>query len=183
MSEFKDFIIHKGKHYGGYLINLLGFKFPLHPFPYFYDKKFKQKVSIIFKDASYVIEDDDKYDINKLFGLGFGWNHHDNSVRFGWLWNDVKKYVEVYYYWYDEKIRQYERVQYSFYEGIEYKFEIVLNDNNWAMMNIYDFRDKVIGSKIIRNIDVKKFGAHLYPYFGGNKTAPKDIVISIKKLE
>ncbi len=41
--------------------------------------------------------------INKLYGCGFGFNHHKNSWRLGWKYNFNKKYhFWIYAYIYDE---------------------------------------------------------------------------------
>ena len=41
--------------------------------------------------SKYDLKDEDQLDVNKVGGIGFGFNHHDNSIRLGWNNNIYNK--------------------------------------------------------------------------------------------
>jgi len=93
-------------------------------------------------------------DINKLIGWSdCSASHLDNSIRFGWRWlNDS---LEIHWF----------------------KHEYELTISTW------DYKLSVDGTyvHVPRNCPEQYRRYQLYPYFGGNETAPHDIKIKIKK--
>ena len=128
------------------------------------------------ESCKYDLFDNDQLDINKLFGLSDCWSyHHRHSARIGWRWSEDIDRFEVFAYWYNHKIWhgfQFELIA----ELLPYenqKFKIVLDS--------YKYRFYV-GDTDILNVPRSKGCKHglkymLFPYFGGNETAPHDMTI------
>lgn len=130
-----------------------------------------------------LLDSENQYDINKIYGYGFGFNHHWNSIRIGWTWNLHTKKVDVYAYCYNEGVRDYSLIhscgcaaklmfdinRVKFAEG--YKWVIVIVENNISYTKYVD-----------APINPANWGFRLFPYFGGQDTAPHDIEIKIKEL-
>ncbi len=117
-------------------------------------------------------------DINKLFGLSYGW-HHKNSIRFGWRCNGDRISILAYMYRDDERVNEWDENIYI--EDIdinkEYSFEISFGDGNF-LLAIFD-KDKLIGTTILKAGNLYPLGYYLNPYFGGDEKAPHDISIKI----
>lgn len=151
------------------------------------------KRNIFFKfkldsSCSYLILDNDRFDINKIYGIGWG-NHLSNSFRIGY--NCISKdRFQIYAFWHN-------------YGLIHFKPLITCTINQWVTCNISFLYDEsrilgYVGKEPIKedmedlgeigNIDINfvypdiKWGYWLYPYFGGNKTALHDTKIEIKNL-
>jgi len=129
----------------------------------------------------YRIPDEDQADINKLGGLGYGFNHHENSFRIGWRWNIKTKRIELFAYCYIDGERDYTiiydcsdtaRLKFDirrvwFTEG--YKWVIHINENMITCMRYVAAPQRL-----------PDYGFKLYPYFGGNQAAPHDIEIKLE---
>jgi hypothetical protein len=125
----------------------------------------------------YQLEGEDQEDINKLFGYSIGFDHHYDSARFGWFYKEGK--VHLYSYVYDKGHRTYD-------------FLCKIELNKVYSLSIFAFRDywefDVSSSGRINSIfQVRrksrfKMGYKLWPYFGGNNTAPHDIKIEMTKI-
>lgn len=160
----KTYTIKKGEHRSG-----LHFGFT-----------FGNKVcfSAIFDESCiYELEGNGKYDINKLFGMSTSYHHHKNSCRFGWRCVDGEN-IEILAYTYvnsarlDSEVIGTVKPNESFYASIRvYNDKYVYNFNNEKLLEV-------------DNTDGRKwwFKYKLYPYFGGNKTAPNEMKIKMKKL-
>lgn len=119
----------------------------------------------------------DQFDINKLVGFSSGFDHHMDSARFGWRYSNSK--IELIAYCYVNNRRICESI-----------CKIELNKNTLiSIEDIGDFYDfKVIThvnrfhKRISKNTRSGKFkkGLKLWPYFGGNQTAPHDIQIKLE---
>jgi len=122
----------------------------------------------------------DDYDQNKLTGIGYGLNHHGNSVRLTWVPDfTVNGRIKISGYTYDEKsaspqfaIREITTVQVGqpcevCIEVQGNKYSITVNGVNVMMDNLHPDPNLCF---------------RLYPYFGGNNTAPQDMVIDIDYL-
>jgi len=127
------------------------------------------------KACLYHLDGADTLDINKLFGIGNGINHHNNSVRIGWRCVDNQN-IELVTYLYINKIRQEEIIL------------SVIKPEEKVMCQILFIDKQVIITTTSINVtktavlDVKKqlFGFLLWPYFGGNNTAPREMKIELK---
>ena len=138
----------------------------------------KTKYEVIFSEnCLYKFNDVDDYDINKLFGLSFGF-HHNNSIRFGWNTDGDK--IGIYAYCYNSG----ERIVYkitSLPTNITNSFEINVY-NDFYQLSIYNKMSNSVTTWTINKPQTPKWGYRLFPYFGGNKCAPHDMEIHMKKI-
>lgn len=170
MKNVKTFKILHGKHSSG-----------THFKPHIW-KDGIQKYVTFDKSAIYQFKTDDQYDINKLFGLSYGM-HHTNSVRFGWRsLGDYSSKIEILAYCYVDGKRVDEDGTNLFIAMVninrEYRYQINVNDNNY-LLSIHDDKNEMVGQKFISHNKLPFWGYTLYPYFGGNRTAPHNITIKL----
>jgi len=114
-------------------------------------------------------------DVNKLFGFSDCDTHHqENSARFGWAWNGKGMVLYAYAYVNRERfIKTLATV--SLYQPV--------NCSIRAEGNQYYFRVNNLVDSLPRHCsDYNGSRYRLYPYFGGDETAPHDISIKIKEL-
>jgi hypothetical protein len=118
---------------------------------------------------------ENQYDINKLYGFSDNnTDHHQYSARFGWRWSD--KALRLFAYIYNK--------------GVVTSKELSTVDIG-AEINCFI---KVTADKYLFGVDgtitdlprmsttEKAKGYQLYPYFGGDESAPHQIDIWIKNL-
>lgn len=130
----------------------------------------------------YQLDGSDKYDINKLFGMSTSWYHHKNSCRFGWRCIDGEN-IEILAYVYVDGVRQ-------TYLDSQILGTVKPNQKFYASININKDKDKYLfnfDNNSFIEVDYKPakifpFKYKLYPYFGGNKTAPHDMEIKITHM-
>jgi len=121
------------------------------------------------------IKPENQYDINKLYGFSdCSTIHHENSARFGWRWNG--RAIEIHAYWYNDSIR-YDKFLDTVSIGNTHEFSIKLLPEQYGfeIKKETRFVPRHCGSAITE-------GYQLFPYFGGDETAPHDISIRIKEL-
>ena len=112
-------------------------------------------------------------DINKLFG--FSWNtfdHHDNSVRFGWRYNNILGKIEIFKYCYKNGVRVA-----TWLKAIDLNQTIELKLQVSGTICYF-----VIGNSFIDSIDMEQnfnYGVKLRPYFGGNTPAPHTMTLRL----
>jgi hypothetical protein len=114
-------------------------------------------------------------DINKLHGMSdCNTPHQSNSARFGWRWYAQRLEIWAYAYVNNERkftfitavaINAYSQYELSFIDS-EYVFKV--ND---------------VSVKLPRFCNLDASGYKLYPYFGGDETAPHEITIRIEEIE
>ncbi|HKP31203.1 MAG TPA: hypothetical protein VJT83_00670 [Chitinophagaceae bacterium] len=159
---FKEFIIPKGEHYAN------GSEYrELHinaiSFTAIFDSSCIYSTSKVSNSG----------DVNKLYGFSDGNTpHHENSARFGWLWNGQA--LEVYAYCYSNSKREIKLLG-----TVPIGKEIDMSINIHPSEYVFFLNGK---SEIMqRNItsDVAN-GYQLYPYFGGDEVAPHEIKILIR---
>ncbi|MBC3541707.1 hypothetical protein ACFSC6_01740 [Rufibacter sediminis] len=134
-----------------------------------FDVQFDSTAIYATKDPS------NQADINKLYGMSdCGTFHHDNSARFGWRW--YKNKLELHAYSYNGG-----KNTSTFITAIDlkknYTCELTLTESKY----IYKVGEKTVEHARACNGEGK--GYQLYPYFGGDETAPHDIKIKIKVLK
>lgn len=160
------FKIRKNSHYSN------GFFYKL--FKLINTKK-ELKYSVIFDDSCIYVDDTiDRLDVNKLFGFSNG-SHHNNSYRFGW--NCIDDSIKIYAYTYVDGKRIIKTLG-TVEINKTYKFIITINHDILTYKVISENNRKQEVIMLIPNR--KLFGYTLWPYFGGNKTAPKNIFIKLK---
>ena len=139
-------------------------------------KKDAISFSVVF-DSTAIYECVDpvnQHDVNKLFGVSDGGLHIRNSARFGWRWLGGKLEILAFTHlngqFHFEKIRDIEI-------GKEYQCEILLGKT-------YVFT--CAGGGEIGQVEMDRWEPakgsryYLWPYFGGDETAPHDIFVKIK---
>lgn len=185
-------VIKKNKHY---------------PFPYFpiFLPKWvsKRRPTVITRcywfteSCLYDLKDEDQGDVNKLFGFSIGL-HHNTSFRFGWKADLKTQTIEIVGYEYHDKIRQAtihicnvalrNSVYFMLYYSPEGKTEyVVYQDNTYYGKYILseDVVRNVVEVVVGNTVNIKRkwgLGYTLGLYFGGNETAPQDIIIHREKI-
>lgn len=173
MPVTNKYTIRKGKHY-------------CHPRPFSLKWNLKTLAFdfTFLPDCMYNLGNEDQFDYNKLFGIGWGLNHHKNSYRLGWRYDVVSGKIEIAQYYYNKGVRKFNTI--LFVEigktyGVKLKF---LRDNNSITAYIIDLEAGVLMDSTDLDYyfeSVSRFSFLLFPYFGGNQTAPHDMNISIQK--
>ncbi len=118
--------------------------------------------------------------LNKLTGISFGLNDHNNSVRFAWIPDfAVSGKINIHGYTYDDQAttpkftsRFITPVQVG--QSCEASIEMVGNQYKLTVNGVTIFMDNLHPDSSLC--------FRLYPYFGGNNTAPQDMAIDIDYL-
>ena len=117
---------------------------------------------------------ENQYDINKLWGFSEGFNHQYNSARIGWGWSDGA--LRLYGYVYALGVRYSQEIT-SVVIGTDITCSIRLSGNS------YIFTVNGISKTLPRGpSSTQASGYQLYPYFGGDETAPHTITILLRNL-
>ena len=176
-GKVKNFKIKKGEHSSGFHF---GFTF-------------KRKVTfkaILDESCLYTIADNDRFDENKLFGFSSTYNHMIQSARIGWRCVDGEKFEIVTYSHENGKID---------FADIKVLGEVLPNQpflcsiveppyykNDPKAYYVFTFRiegdSNISFTKNEKSKSYFPFQYFLFPYFGGNKTAPHDMSIKIELL-
>ncbi|RIJ41587.1 hypothetical protein [Pontibacter oryzae] len=114
-------------------------------------------------------------DINKLYGFSdCGSFHHVNSARFGWRWYNNR--LELLGYTYVNKQVKYELIT-----------EVAIGESILCELNVEEEQYRfTVGEKEVvlpRACSGSVNGYQLYPYFGGDETAPHEIKIKIAEVD
>jgi hypothetical protein len=112
-------------------------------------------------------------DINKLMGFSdCTSHHHSNSARFGWRWFDDE--LQIHAYTYADGTRSHEQLGTVDIDEIA-SYSVAIDGESYVFT--FDGRATVMDRGCSGSSAVKY---KLYPYFGGDETAPHDITISIE---
>jgi len=162
---FTEYVIKKGEHYSNQSgITVL--------------KTARIKCDVIF-DSSAIYQNSQAYnqgDVNKLIGFSdCGAGHHENSARLGWNWNGSQIVIYAYAYSGTQRIIQ----------AIDsVKIGRTISCSVEAIEGNYHF---AVGES---KVSIQRFCGNytgefykLFPYFGGDETAPHDIRIYIKERQ
>jgi hypothetical protein len=173
-----DPVINKGNPYSGYKEYLI----PAHQHyalnnAYQVVQKNELRFMALF-DSSCIYTShkaENIFDINKLYGFSdCGSMHHENSARVGWLWNG--KTIELHAYCYSGSIRK-SALLGTTAIGTAVELSISVQSNQ------YIFTFNGVSTVLPRSCTATSVqGYQLYPYFGGDETAPHDIHVFIKDL-
>lgn len=115
----------------------------------------------------------DQWDINKLFGISYGYHHH-NSVRFGWRWNLKENKLEILAYIYINKKRIQDSLAFIDLHQ-DYQFKIIKQEHQYLLSIIDPETSQTIVHKTYPAGKGCPLGYLLHPYFGGNCSAPHKI--------
>ena len=119
--------------------------------------------------------EENQYDINKLYGFSDnGSDHHRYSARIGWRWSDQA--LRLFAYTYNDGILSSKELT-SIPLYTEVKCSIKAEGNTYVF-SVNDVHETMVRS----STTPKAKGYQLYPYFGGDETAPHDVHIWIKNL-
>lgn len=133
------------------------------------------------KETWFPYADKDDLDINKLAGFSF-LNHHTNSVRIGWTPDfDKEGYFTLYFYLYNGGIRtikKFATIKADTDYSLTISFFKAVNYVNFYMVG--DSQIQPVKANEVFVLPTLKLGYSLWWYFGGNKTAPKDMIIWLK---
>jgi hypothetical protein len=113
-----------------------------------------------------------QYDINKLWGFSEGFNHQYNSARIGWSYNTSA--LRLYAYVYNKGVRYSKEIT-SVSLNTDISCSIKLSGNTY----IFSVNGVVVTMPRALST-TKASGYQLYPYFGGDETAPQDITIDLR---
>lgn len=133
------------------------------------------------ESCRYDLGSSDQYDINKLVGIGYLWHHHDDSARFGWSYNREAGGVDLWAYCYVNGRRE---IQHICFCEIGKEYMLMLNATSIAYhLHAYDrYSTTPLGMITIGHDHNKRLQYRLSPFFGGNRPAPHEIMIDLKKL-
>lgn len=113
-------------------------------------------------------------DINKLYGFSdCGTDHLSNSARFGWRWYHNQLEILAYTYKNGKRTEQFIA---AIALNQEYEYELTAFDNKY----VFKLGDKTVEMERGCSGNADKY--KLFPYFGGDETAPHDIKIEIKEI-
>jgi hypothetical protein len=130
--------------------------------------------------AKYLLPAEDTDDVNKLFGIGYLWNHHKESARFGWDWNDDKSTINLFAYTYVGGKRDFRKIC-EINRYVKYRLAIEVYPDGYEF-TVFDInKSMMMRSLFVVHHHKKKWSFHLGLFFGGNRTAPHPITIEIKK--
>lgn len=157
----KTYTIPKGEHYSMHL-----------PKPYLGLKK-SFTIKVLFDDSCrYDLGDIDQFDINKLWGMSFGY-HEDNSIRIGWRYNLSSGNIELFSYAYQAGERLTDLI-----------CTVPINVMNTITLDLYSDQYKIVVNNYpwfnrAYHFPWFQLKYYLFPYFGGNKVAPHEINIKL----
>lgn len=158
------YFIQKGTHGGFHFPKLVSVR------------KNKLKYHVMFTESCKYDIGEDQSDINKLFGIGYLPWHRQNSVRFGWRYVQETDKIEILAYWYNSGQR-YSQSMFNVELGRWYDYSISNNADSHQLI-IYD-KDGVPLARHTVELKPESIGYKLFPYFGGNKTAPHTMRINM----
>lgn len=177
----KTYKIKKGDHYCSPKI------FKIIPLPN--KREFSWLVNIDDR-LVYDVDGEDQNDISKLLGISlFDFVPNDkNSIRLGYSYNKVTKKIHLYPYFHVNGKINFQSV-YPFpqitptKEGVLYKVTINVYTDSWEIILIND-RTKEFVSQTMKLTNPKRFNFAYENnfYFGGNKTAPKDLFLEKESI-
>jgi hypothetical protein len=124
--------------------------------------------SVIYQSGT----EENQYDINKLYGFSDNNSmHHQYSARIGWRWSDGQ--LRLFAYVYNNGI-----VSSKELSAVNIGSEISCSIK--AAAGEYIFMVNDVQVKLLReSTTALAEGYQLYPYFGGDETAPHDVFIWI----
>lgn len=176
MPEWDVYRIKKGRHFSRMNHALILYKFEI---------LFKNRLEfdVIFANGC-DYEDNSDGDINKLYGVSYGFDNHWRSVRIGWLYNSKRQKIELYSYVY---IRGERIITYLCDTDLGEDLNISI-DHNVALKEVYirisdNSTNRMLKLHIVKNVEKSWIRLKEFPYYGGNFAAPSDMMIFIKDVK
>lgn len=143
---------------------------------------FKNKIAFRAKFSNsclYDLRNVNNYDINKLFGFSTSIWHHNQSARVGWRRHDNNS-IEVVTYSYYNHVRVPETIL-----GIvkpEQEFTCTIEDTESHYVYTYNEGDTFKKVEDHKLRDKVWFKYLLWPFFGGDQTAPHHMILYIERI-
>lgn len=138
------------------------------------------------ESCRYDLGDIDQLDYNKLFGWSYGM-HHNNSIRVGWRYNLYQEQIELVLYMYKDGQRVDMEYLHTVFVPLNTKIKIRLT-NAWGKPALAIF-SKTYSKYTIDMADYKlipeykpTWGYNLGLYFGGDKPAPHDMKVWMRRV-
>lgn len=156
----KTYTIKKGHHYSTHLPKLL------------FGNSILSSTVKFHKDCWFPLNTSDDYAINKLVGWSNGL-HHRNSIRCGWRPAAVPGFIDLFFYIYNKGHRKE-----AFFTTVECDKEFNLLMAYQGGKILFSIEEKMIIVKV--DYSGPRLGYMLFPYFGGQNTAPHDINIDLE---
>jgi hypothetical protein len=146
-----------------------------HWLPRFWIRQTAWNATFVFTDSCrYSISYPDQDDWNKLFGVAFGIDPHENSARWAWRYNGLLDVIEICPYTYQNGTRIIS----------EYAISRVSINRPVLLAIARDAQIPTLLHFIADGQNTEElymsnsfWGVKLEPYFGGNQVAPHDIHI------
>lgn len=129
------------------------------------------------ENCLYDLHDNDNYDTNKLFGISTSYNHMIQSARIGWRCLDNKT-IEILAYVHDEHKFLNPQILGTINPDELFECMITVNDLSFQFLFRKEYKTNVV--TIAKKTKGWKFKYKLFPYFGGNESAPHDMTIYLK---
>lgn len=163
-NEYKTYVIKKGQQFTGSITSEV--------------KTTELKFKVMFDSSAIYTTSDpgNQIDINKLYGFSdCGTEHHVHSARFGWRWTNDS--LRLFAYCYKNRVLTFHEMG-----------TVLINNEHSCSI-------KIQGDKYLFNLDGKTHEMErgcndtlgkryrLFPFFGGDESAPHDITIKIKEEE
>lgn len=128
----------------------------------------------------YDLQGPDQLDTNKLVGIGYLPGHHKDSARFGWRYDIKTGQVEIVSYCYVKGQREIKHICFC---EIGKRYYLELNTlEKWYQFFVYRPGElKHFGSSAVNHDHNKHFKYRLGAFFGGNRAAPHDMTIELKR--
>lgn len=171
MGKKKTFVIKKGDHYPKGLHFGLTFK-----------NRVKFRACFDKSAIEYELNQVDIFDINKLFGFSTSWFHHVQSARLGWRCIDGEN-IELLTYSYHDGERKIEDTHIITTVKPDEWFTCEIIDLNYYYHYTVQKGMDFFNATNKKSPDYTPFQYLLYPYFGGNNPATKDIKIYFERLK
>jgi len=117
--------------------------------------------------------------INKIFGYSFGSNHHNNSFRIGWRCKN--NLIEVLAYWFIKR-KHFDSHLFYIEPGELFFLNAAINSMETRINYSIEGRQLEYQDIVFNpdSVKLKNWGYVNYPYFGGKRKAPNDMVINLK---
>lgn len=163
-AKVQSFIIYQGDHYST-------------PNPITFTSKSELRFDALF-DSSCIyqtVDPSNQEDINKLYGFSdCNSQHLENSARVGWRWSDDSLRIFGYVHNNGDML---------FQEVTTVAIGAVIHCRIVCLADQYEFdvNDKTV--YLPRHCSGRYSRYRLYPYFGGDETAPHDIHIQLRELK
>lgn len=131
--------------------------------------------------SDYDLGNRNQFDWNKLYGVGYGFNHHKNSARWGWRYNTSSGLMELTPYCYvNGKRVASEHPTLWVRMGQKFSLSIVDTGLSWKFWyGVDEYNADREGEEIMHSPKLCRFGFKLDPYFGGQEVAPHQINIRL----